>query len=63
MEKENPFKAVGATDHNLPEHVKKNVMRDVHTAKSLMEMSCAFTQKYKEAMASLLKTRKKRDKG
>lgn len=60
MEKQNPFKSIGTPPHKVPEHIKEKVMRDITTAKSLMEMSASFACKYKEAMSSLFKTNKKK---
>ncbi len=59
MEKQNPFKSIGTPPQDVPEYLKEKIMRDITTAKSLMEMPSAFASKHKEAMSSLFKTNKK----
>ena len=55
MEKQNPFKYIGQPPHNIPEDIKSSVMKNIMTAKYLMEIKLLFKQNHKAAMASLFK--------
>lgn len=61
MEKVNPFKQLGVPPRDVPPELREKVMADVNSAKLLMDMASLFTNNYKNTLASLFKTKKKKD--
>lgn len=61
MEKDNPFKKLGFPLQEVPVDLKDKVMADVNSAKLLMDMASLFTSNYKSTLASLFKTKNKKE--
>ena len=57
MEKQNPFKLIGMPPQDVPPELKKKVMKDVNTAKLLMDMASLFTSNYSTTFKSIFKTK------
>lgn len=55
MEKQNPFKYIGQPPHGVPKDIKNNVMKNITTAKHLMDMKLLLKQNIKATMSSLFK--------
>jgi len=58
MEKQNPFKLIGMPPQDVPPELRKKVMKDINTAKLLMDMASLFTSNYSATLKSLFKTNK-----
>lgn len=57
--KQNPFKEMERSLHEVPDHMKKKVMGDIASAKLIMEMASLFTCNYKATLEDMLKTNSK----
>ncbi len=62
MERENPFKQIGQPKKEVPIELRQRVIKEVATAKLLMDMAALFTSNYKSALGSLFLTKKKTNK-
>ncbi|MEP3207564.1 MAG: hypothetical protein ABJN95_00150 [Maribacter sp.] len=58
-EKQNPFKELEKSLHDVPADMKKKVMNDIATAKLVMDMASLFTCNYKSTLEGILKTNTK----
>ncbi len=58
MRKENPFKMIGYPPKEVPETLRSRVIKDVSTAKLLMDMASLFTKNYKLTLSSMFLTKK-----
>ena len=57
MERENPFKQIGQPKKEVPLELRQRVIKEVATAKLLMDMAALFTSNYKSALGSLFLTK------
>ncbi len=62
MERENPFKQIGQPKKEVPLELRQRVIKEVATAKLLMDMAALFTSNYKSALGSLFLTKMKTNK-
>ena len=62
MEANNPFKKIIEPLKEVPTHIHKDVMSDVHAINLAAELASLFTSNFAEAAESLLEKRKQQRK-
>ena len=60
MESNNPFKLIGQPPREVPQELKQKVLKEVASAKLLMDMATLFTSNYKNTLNSLFLTKNKK---
>ena len=61
MVKENPFKKIYQPSKEVPVELRGKVLKEVATAKLLLDMASLFTSNYKSTFSTLFLAKKKKD--